>query len=492
MRSIKISIILVTLLSGVFILTCSTERRKTAIVINFDVEDYITPVSEGIDEIPKWIAGIMSEEGVTGTFYVIGEKARSLEKRGRADVIKAMAKHDIGSHTNRGSIHPTVTEQLEKARWDEGFNQMLEQESAGIEDLQRIFGVPITTLARHGGSYGPQLINALGHLNAGYTGSPIHLPGRDVVWYCNTLNFHGQIGGFDNTFYRDDLFDPLLDSLRIWFPRRIRNHEVLSVFTCHPCKVRTEQFWDLNFYYGANPDSSAWKIPDLRPMESMMTAQKNFRRLMQFFKGRKDIEITTFRKLMTRYDNQKAAITKDALHEVAGKTVDTEGFVIHDDFSPVEIFAGLVKSIGQYRNDHFLPGKIRRTAPLGPMEWPITEPEISTISMDQVYRLAQEAETYIATYGWLPAHLKVNDHAIGTGSFFDLLCSVYLDMSAGRLAAEYSVRKFDPYPKWNEQAIIQEIEGYKSWPVHRRDLDMSRIVEFTKLQFWTLKPAHSQ
>ena len=47
----------------------------------------------------------MTEEGVTGTFFVIGEKARMMEKRGRRDVIEAMSEHDIGSHTNYGSIH---------------------------------------------------------------------------------------------------------------------------------------------------------------------------------------------------------------------------------------------------------------------------------------------------------------------------------------------------------------------------------------------------
>jgi peptidoglycan/xylan/chitin deacetylase (PgdA/CDA1 family) len=128
--------------------------------VTFDTEDYITPESEHIDDIPKWLAETMTEEGVTGTFFVIGEKARSLEKRGRRDVIAAMARHDIGSHTNFGSIHPTVTEELEKAGWVEGYTMMRDQERAGIQELERIFGIPIKTLARHGGSYGPQLAAA--------------------------------------------------------------------------------------------------------------------------------------------------------------------------------------------------------------------------------------------------------------------------------------------------------------------------------------------
>jgi len=42
------------------------------LVLNFDVEDYTTPAAAGIDDIPKWLAEIMSEEGVIGTFFVIG------------------------------------------------------------------------------------------------------------------------------------------------------------------------------------------------------------------------------------------------------------------------------------------------------------------------------------------------------------------------------------------------------------------------------------
>ena len=41
----------------------------------FDVEDYITPPEFGLDDIPRWLAEIMTEEGITGTFLVIGNKA---------------------------------------------------------------------------------------------------------------------------------------------------------------------------------------------------------------------------------------------------------------------------------------------------------------------------------------------------------------------------------------------------------------------------------
>lgn len=84
----------------------------------FDVEDYTTPGRYGLDDIPGWMAEIMTEEEVTGTFMVIGGKARVLEARGRTDVIKAMARHEIGSHTDNGSHHPTLCESLAGLDWD--------------------------------------------------------------------------------------------------------------------------------------------------------------------------------------------------------------------------------------------------------------------------------------------------------------------------------------------------------------------------------------
>ena len=283
----------ILLLSSSFVLvttpsaSAAEARGKTLMVICFDVEDYTSPESVGMDEIPKWIAETMTEVGVTGTFFVIGEKARSLEARGRRDVIEAMARHDIGTHTNYGSIHPTVTEILEHASFDDGTAIMLENESAGFDDFERIFGRRPGTLARHGGSYGPQLPAALSAMGAGYVYSPISLPGHNAVWFANTLNFHGEgdFGFFDDAYYRDDLFEPMLEALDVLIPERTRGLDVVAFFANHPSKLRSVQFWDFNYYKGANPGPDEWKTPELRPLESMKTARKNFRRLMEYLAG---------------------------------------------------------------------------------------------------------------------------------------------------------------------------------------------------------------
>lgn len=322
--------LLLTFLIFALVQSCNTPE-KTYVTVVFDVEDYISPVSEGVDEIPLWLAETMTEVGVTGTFFVIGEKARSLEERGRQDVIEAMAAHDIGSHTNLGSIHPTVTEILEYAGWDQGVQMMLENESVGFDELERIFGVPVSSLARHGGSYGPQLVYALGQMGKGYVYSPVRLPGKHVVWFCNTLNFHGDYGAFDDVYYRDDLFDPVFENLKKNFLSDIEGLDMISFFACHPTKVRAEQFWDFNFYEGANPDRDSLRPPVLRPAESMVTARKNFKRLMQFLKEQERVELVTIGDLMERFSYQPEIISRKDLLRIAGK-IRLDQQVVYDEY----------------------------------------------------------------------------------------------------------------------------------------------------------------
>jgi len=468
------------------------QNEKTYVVVVFDVEDYISPESEGVDDIPLWLAETMTEVGVTGTFFVIGEKARSLEERGRQDVIAAMASHDIGSHTNLGSIHPTVTEILEYASWDHGVQMMLQNEAPGVDELERIFGVPVSTLARHGGSYGPQLIYALGQMGLGYVYSPVQLPEKHAVWFCNTLNFHGDYGAFDDVYYKDELFNPVFDSLKKNFLKDIEGVDMISFFACHPTKVRAEQFWDFNFYEGANPEKDSLLPPRLRPAESMVTAQQNFKRLMQFLKDQEAIEVVTISDLMDKFSYQPDFINKNDLIRIAQKIISSNMVVYDEIYSPSEVFAALALSLQEFEENGKMPGKLQRESPLGPMTMPPKEPEISSLSTEQVFELANSSRNVIRNQGHLPAQLGIVEGTLGTGSLLHLFSSVYLDLTGKKQQDNFEVIPFDPYPKEYEELIISEVKDYKNWIVHRTDLDMSHLADLTRMQLWTLKPAHEQ
>src|SRR5438874_1052056 len=90
---------------------------RVYVILWFDTEDYILPAS---DDAALRIANYLNQEGIRATFKVVGEKARTLERRKRADVIKALKSHEIGYHSNYHSVQPTPAQYLDGMGWDEG------------------------------------------------------------------------------------------------------------------------------------------------------------------------------------------------------------------------------------------------------------------------------------------------------------------------------------------------------------------------------------
>ena len=184
-----------------------------------------------------------------------------------------------------------------------------------------------------------------------------------------------------------------------------------------------------------------------------------------------------------------ADVPRITLEEAARRVTAERQAVIHDRFSPADVFAALARSIREHQRNGRLPGRVDRIGPLGPMLMPTEDPGIERVSRDQAFVLAGEADEFIATQGSLPPWLTVDGANIGTGSLLALFSELFLDLSEDEAPESYAIIPFEAWPKTHDEEIVRRIEGFKDWPVHRTDLDMSRIVELTRLQLWTLKPA---
>ena len=128
------------------------------VLIWFDTEDYILPSS---DDAAKRIADFLTAEGVHATFKVVGEKARTLQRRGRSDVIATLRDHDIGYHGNAHSQHPTPAEYESSLDWNTGIEEFTRRERPGFEDVHRIFGKIPCCYGQPGNSWAPQSFKAL-------------------------------------------------------------------------------------------------------------------------------------------------------------------------------------------------------------------------------------------------------------------------------------------------------------------------------------------
>jgi hypothetical protein len=134
-------------------LRAAEPAAKVYVVLWFDTEDYLLPAD---DDAALHLANFLTDEGVKATFKVVGEKARTLEKRKRNDVIDALKKHEIGYHSNFHSVQPTPALYLSTLGWDEGVAEFDRREGPGRGDVERIFGAAPTCYGQPGSSWGPQ------------------------------------------------------------------------------------------------------------------------------------------------------------------------------------------------------------------------------------------------------------------------------------------------------------------------------------------------
>ena len=84
--------------------------KPTELMFFFDTEDFTS--NRSADAIVD-LAGIMTDEGVTGHFAIVGLLAKQLENWGRTDVVAALKPHIIGTHTYGHSLHPDICEQTD-------------------------------------------------------------------------------------------------------------------------------------------------------------------------------------------------------------------------------------------------------------------------------------------------------------------------------------------------------------------------------------------
>src|SRR5690348_877481 len=131
---------------------------KVYVVLWFDTEDYILPPS---DDAAKRLATFLTEQGIQATFKVVGEKARTLERRHRTDVVAALQKHAIGYHSNTHSQHQTPAEYESLLDWETGAAEFTRRERPGFDDVQRIFQQKPCCYGQPGNSWAPQSFPAL-------------------------------------------------------------------------------------------------------------------------------------------------------------------------------------------------------------------------------------------------------------------------------------------------------------------------------------------
>lgn len=458
------------------------------VTIVFDEEDYITPAADGLDDLLKMLADVMTEEKISGTFFVIGERARCLRDRGRQDVLGALGRHDLGSHINMGSIHPTIMERAEYSDWSEGCARMAAEELAGIDEIASIFNRPIRSLARHGGSFCPQLLAVLGPKNIPYVYSPARLPCHNITWYCNTLNFFEDLTAFQEAYLSRATFFEAEQRFLSNIDAR-QEYDWYAVFNSHPSMIKTKQFWDTNYFYGLNPPLKECRTPDFRPNYSLPEARANWALHCGRLRDNPKIQLGTINDFAGEFRRQKEKAILAEIILLAQQAADAKAPFWTDDFSAAETLDLLARCY-MLSSGGKLPSSLPRRNVLGPARIPLSVPTARRLQPEALFRAARGIVAAIDYAGMLPSRISCGEGTAGSSAEVGIgTALVALGMAlTSDITRPVEIRPVAPYPPEGD-AIAATVNEFQKWPCHRQDLDVASIARLAALQSWTLKPA---
>jgi hypothetical protein len=473
----------------------NTSREKTKYLMSYwDTEDYISPPDSGMDDAILLFARGARDARMKACFHIMGEKVRTLLGRERTDVINELKNHhDVSLHYNFGSIHPTTPQLMTDAGWDEGVQIALSRERPGFRLLEETFG-RCTGLTRHGTSYAPQIIHICGLEGKVYWRPLFKIPESPIFWYCNTLCLDTSVLYVMDDVYNDSKkFEPAFQQMKEGLSLHLDDPAVKIVcFAGHPHKAFTEpeEYADINHFYGRNCLWESLRPPRQIPHEKFSTVERNVKRTFDFIANAEGYTKVTLETLAERFNGQKFYFNSDELLNFAERVLEEKAPCYTDVMSAGEGILALSDALVWQRGAGKLPGRILRRETMGPTSIPREEPQPSNLTGDQITDLGRRILDAARTTGHLPAAVITSGGEIGLGSALLALSELYClsKKRSGRIHTTIAAKRSSPWPLIAE-TMTAEIKSMPKWVVFSSDMDVSRIILFSRLMSWTLKPA---
>jgi hypothetical protein len=459
----------------------------------FDTEDYTSPEKWGMDDIPMWLAKIMSEEGVTGSFMVIGHKARCLRERKRKDVIAAMRKHEIAWHTNFGSEHPTLIEALAPLDWNESIRLFRERDEPCIRDLENIFDTRVGSMSSHGSSTAAPMSTVCGRefklpwLYSSVTGLE-----DDFTWFDDCFQLPRETLVMDEAAYSNPA--AITKTLADWDVQIAqmvaKKRKYFPMLLAHPLMIRAKQFNDaLNYSDGKN--HWPWKVAEMRSMADLKVAMQQFRRVIKWVKAHPDLNVRTLYDTYKTYGTVKKFITRDELAAYARDAEQRGSIPTRYTFSAAEALLAMAESVARKS----VSSRSKVVSALGPLDDCIRYPDNERAWLDTgaVVTLAKALLADAAETGHLPTALRVPNGSgrMGLPTVFHVVRQAWSQLNSGQKKLHVQV----PHLCGNLPDHAHEIEArhrvaWLDWPIHDIHTNLEKLSRDIRLQTWTYKMAY--
>jgi hypothetical protein len=484
-------------LVAVFAITASvrggdTPPPRVYVILWFDTEDYILPAS---DDAALRLADWLSGEGIRATFKVVGEKARTLERRGRKDVIAALKKHEIGYHSNWHSPPPSPAMYLSSLGWDEGVGEFDRRERPGFDDISRIFGQVPTCYGQPGSSWGPQSFGALRRWgvpvyldsgrHVGLNGKPHYYGGLLTLYQLDHILRVDLKGGPGALKQAEDRFAAARQALLA------EGGGVVSIYY-HPCEFVHKEFWDgVNFRRGANPPREQWLLPPAKSPEESRAAYDLFENYVRFIKRFADVRFVTASEMAGLYRDQARGhrFTAAEVRSIAAAVGSDFGFQTNGGMTlsaseVISLLNGtLLARIGQGDKTTIE----LTTTPDGPSAPPPALAAPATTDWSQFTRTAADVAGYLHRHGRVPSAVWLGSTAVPPEAYACALARVVIDLIDGKPApATVEVR---PARLAAAKYVADDDPKLWGWVIFPPAFRAPALMELAKREAWTLKPA---
>jgi hypothetical protein len=447
-------------------LAAQQQENPVYVLLWFDTEDYIDPAA---DDAALRLAHDLDQIGVRATFKMVGEKARVLEQRGRRDAIRALARHDIGYHTDFHSVQPVPAVYLEQMGWLDGAAEFRRREEPGLKDVQRIFGVMSSCYGQPGSSWAPQTHRALRLMGVPlYLDEGSHVVVRDQpYWFAGLLNVNGiRSFAFRPGLRPEDKFETFAARFdQQAAALRQRGGGVISIYY-HPTEFVNTEFWDgVNFPRGAVRPREKWAKPNPRTKADSERTFELMKQLARFLKSR-PVQCVTGSDIprlyqsawgapVSRAEARRALATKLAFHESPRTVLSAAELLLLALDVQVPVIEG--------------PIERGLTTAKGPIPRWLFQQGVA------------EAVGEIRTHHRLPARVWVGPETLSLADFAATLA--HDDGSSPQV----TIRQGDVTEL--EQYVHKDPSAAYNWAIHPEGFQGKRLLELARLQSWTIKPA---
>lgn len=478
------------MVDGASLSSAAESQQSMKVILSFATE--VAHLPRDYEHI-KAVAEFLTEEGLVGNFHLTGDYARALKRRGRLDVVKALASHEIGYHCNHHGASPFMAGYLEAKNWRDGVSEWCANELPGLSVVEELFARPPTYYTTEFAK-APQAVYAswqVGLPTTGYLLVPTR--GHGAVWYCNSFvpnseNLTGLEGvptpdtdleqRFRNKF---DRFEEKLKSQKTNLLRVIQHsYKAYAVRPFKRTPPRTYQ--DGSLYYEDFP-----RYMDIHPEATLQEGFDIFKRAVRYYAER--AEFVSFSAYRDRFrDNQGQWLGLRELDDVCELLSERLDAYVSDalSVSPAEAFGMLVRVLRTYHEDGALPEKVFMRNIIGPTSLIPERLEDGTERSSSVFKTLRSIDRALDGEQAIPSSIEIDGITVGPGQMLQGLLELYGATRTGQTLESLRLAGPNLPVIADEPFFVQEIFTREIYP---EGFEGRNICKMCRLQSWSWKPA---